>query len=108
MQKNNLEPHPGGGPAKTNSISLTDLIGPETGARMVGQNDEMSPAEVARELGISTPTVRRWETRARPPLLPVRRLPGSGYRRYRRADVLALKKRIEDEGADVLKWDAPK
>lgn len=51
---------------------------------MVGKGDELTPAEVADELGISTSTVRRYEAKGW--LIP-RRMPGSRHRRYRRADV---------------------
>jgi excisionase family DNA binding protein len=46
---------------------------------------EMSVGEVADYLHVSAETVRRWE--AAGVLVPSRRLPGSGYRRYRRSDV---------------------
>lgn len=46
---------------------------------------EMTVGEVADYLQVSAETVRRWERTG--DLLPSRRLPGSGYRRYRRSDV---------------------
>jgi MerR-like DNA binding protein len=53
---------------------------------------ELTPAEVARELGVSPSTVRRYEERGI--LAPARRLPRSRYRRYARADVETAKRRI--------------
>lgn len=64
----------------------------------MADSDEMTPTEVARLLGVSTATVRRWSEPGRhgeaPILRPSRVLP-SGYRRYRRAAVEALKGQIE-------------
>jgi excisionase family DNA binding protein len=59
---------------------------------MVGDGEELTPQEVADLLGVSPATVRRWEEREI--LRPSRRLPGSGHRRYRRADVDALQEQI--------------
>jgi excisionase family DNA binding protein len=61
------------------------------GVRMVGDGTEMTPIEVARELGVSTATVRRYEAKGW--LAEARRLPGSRYRRFRRADVDEFKRR---------------
>jgi hypothetical protein len=72
-------------------IGLVNLIR-TVGAHVVGSGDELTPAEVARELGVSASTVRRYEQRGI--IAPSRRLPGSGYRRYTRADVERTKKRI--------------
>ncbi|MEV5211265.1 helix-turn-helix domain-containing protein [Micromonospora sp. NPDC053740] len=55
--------------------------------------DELTPSEVAAELGVSPATVRRWEKRG--VLTPSRRLPGEhGHRRYSRSAVDALKKKF--------------
>lgn len=54
---------------------------------------ELSPSQVAKEMSVSPSTVRRWEQTG--VLAPVRRLPGSKYRRYSRADVDALKSATE-------------
>lgn len=54
--------------------------------------DEMSPSEVAKELMVSAATVKRFEKRGI--LAPSRRLPGSKYRRYSRADVRQAQERI--------------
>lgn len=59
---------------------------------MVG-GDELTPAEAAEILGVSASTVRRYEDRSL--LAPSRRLPGSRHRRYRRADVDELKRKID-------------
>jgi len=62
--------------------------------------DELTPAEVARELDVSPATVRRWEGSGL--LKPTRRLPsatGRGHRRYSRESVEALKKRFAGEEA---------
>ena len=73
------------------SIALgesTTALGAEMG------KDEMTPAEVAREFEVSPATVRRWE--AAGILAPTRRLPGSKHRRYSKAAVEALKKRLAE------------
>ena len=62
------------------------------GAPVPGERSEMTPAQVADELGVSPSTVRRYEQRGI--LVPARRLPGSRYRRYDRADVVEAKRRI--------------
>jgi excisionase family DNA binding protein len=59
-----------------------------TGSDVVGSGDELTPAEAGEILGVSPSTVRRYEERG---LLTPRRLHGSGHRRYRRADVEALR-----------------
>jgi DNA-binding transcriptional MerR regulator len=64
---------------------------------MTDPEDALTPVEAARILGVSESTVRRYEddTPQRAALLkPVRRLPGSGHRRYRRGDVEALRDAI--------------
>lgn len=60
---------------------------------MVGDGSELTPAEVAKEFNVSPATVRRWGARGW--LKPTRRLPGSTYRRYSRADIDAFKERME-------------
>jgi DNA-binding transcriptional MerR regulator len=57
--------------------------------------DEMTPVEVAREFDVSPATVRRWEEKGI--LAPSRRLPGSKHRRYSKAAVEELKKRLDAE-----------
>lgn len=52
------------------------------------REDELTPQQVADLLGVSPSTVRRYE--AKGILAPARRLPGSKYRRYNRADVERL------------------
>lgn len=58
--------------------------------------DELTPAQVAKEFDVSPATVRRWE--AAGVLAPSRRLPGSKHRRYTKAAVEALKKKLAEEG----------
>lgn len=61
---------------------------------MIGTGGELTPAEAAEILGVSPSTVRRYEESG---LLVPRRLPGSGHRRYRRADVEQLRDRQDGE-----------
>lgn len=75
----------------TRPIRLVKLA-KRAGARVVDGKDEMTPAQVAQELGVSPSTVRRYEQRGI--LAPARRLAGSRYRRYTRADVETAKQRI--------------
>lgn len=58
-----------------------------------GDDKELSPADVAREFKVSASMVRRWGVRGWLP--PTRRLAGSGYRRYSRADVEKFRTRLE-------------
>ncbi len=69
---------------------LTALLIPE--ATMTA-DEELGPSEVAKEFNVSPATVRRWEKAGI--LTPTRRLPGSRYRRYSRAAVDALHRRLE-------------
>lgn len=57
--------------------------------------DEMTPVEVARVFDVSPATVRRWEKAGI--LAPSRRLPGSKHRRYSKAAVEDLKRRLDAE-----------
>lgn len=70
---------------------------------MVGAGDELSPAEVASLLGVSASTVRRYEDKGW--LVPARRLAGSGYRRYARADVEDFQRR--DAAGEFTRDPAP-
>lgn len=47
--------------------------------------------EAARLLGVSEPTLRRWDVLRK---FPARRHPINGYRLYERATVLAMRKKI--------------
>jgi excisionase family DNA binding protein len=52
-------------------------------------SDEMNVREVAELLGLHENTIRNMADDGRLP--PARRLPGSGFRRFRRADVLRMR-----------------
>lgn len=80
------------------SVSWADLRG-LTGVRVVGDGDELSPAEAGEILGVSASTVRRYEIRGL--LAPSRRLPGSRHRRYKRAEVQELKRKIDEGELDA-------
>jgi GntR family transcriptional regulator len=60
---------------------------------MAARGDELTPKQAATVLGVSESTVRRLEASGE--LEPSRRLPARGDRRYRRADVEALKRKME-------------
>lgn len=83
------------------SVGLANLTGSQE-VTVVGKGDELTPSEVASEFNVSPATVRRWGTRGWLP--PTRRMPGSGYRRYSRADVDAFRQRLDageyDEASD--------
>lgn len=57
-------------------------------------SEELTPADVAKELDVSPSTVRRWEKSGVLP--PTRRLPGSRHRRYSREAVDDLKRKMAD------------
>lgn len=56
-----------------------------------GPEDLMTIAEAAKLLGVSQPTLRRWDDLGK---FKARRHPINNYRTYLRQDVLALRKRI--------------
>lgn len=60
--------------------------------------DLMQVRQTARALGVAENTVRRWEERG---LLKAVRLPGSRVRRFRPADVEALRREMHSEFAPV-------
>lgn len=78
-------------PQLARPIRLVKLV-KRAGAHVADGTNEMTPAQVARELGVSPSTVRRYEKRGI--IAPARRLPGSRYRKYARADVEVAKRRI--------------
>lgn len=53
----------------------------------------LTVAEAAKLLGVSVPTLRRWDDSGKS---QTKRHPINGYRLYRRADVLGLQKKIVD------------
>jgi excisionase family DNA binding protein len=55
--------------------------------------DLITIAEAARLLGVSLPTMRRWDESGR---FPARRHPINSYRMYLRDDVMKLRKKIVD------------
>ncbi len=65
---------------------------------MVGSGDELTPAEAAEILGVSPSTVRRYEESG---ILVPRRLPGSGHRRYKRAEVEALRDNLPSDAEEA-------
>lgn len=54
-------------------------------------DDLINIAEAARLLGVSQPTLRRWDELGK---FPARRHPINTYRQYLLADVMKLRKRI--------------
>lgn len=54
-------------------------------------DDLITIAEAARLLGVSQPTLRRWDELGK---FPARRHPINSYRQYLLADVMKLRKRI--------------
>ena len=55
--------------------------------------DLITIAETAKLLGVSLPTLRRWDENGK---FPARRHPINSYRMYLRDDVLRLRRRIVD------------
>lgn len=53
--------------------------------------DLLTVQQAAQLLGVSVPTMRRWDDTGK---FVARRHPINGYRMYRKADVLRLRKRI--------------
>jgi excisionase family DNA binding protein len=53
--------------------------------------DLITIAETAKLLGVSLPTLRRWDENGK---FPARRHPINSYRMYLRVDVLKLRKKI--------------
>lgn len=68
---------------------------------MTGKKDEKLPEiltvkQAARVLGVSEPTLRRWDQTGK---FRARRHPINGYRLYDRAKVLAMRKKIFGKAA---------
>jgi excisionase family DNA binding protein len=53
--------------------------------------DLVKIAEAAKLLGVSLPTLRRWDGSGK---FPARRHPMNGYRMYAKGDVMRLRKKI--------------
>ncbi|HEY4014311.1 MAG TPA: helix-turn-helix domain-containing protein [Polyangiaceae bacterium] len=64
---------------------------PRQRRREVEPADLMTIAEAAKLLGVSQPTLRRWDETGK---FPARRHPINSYRMYLRDDVMKLRKRI--------------
>jgi len=60
-------------------------------AKNVPVSPTITIKEAARLLGVSEPTLRRWDALRK---FPARRHPINGYRLYERAKVLAMRKKI--------------
>lgn len=56
-------------------------------------SDLITIAEAAKLLGVSLPTMRRWDESGK---FPARRHPINSYRMYLRDDVMKLRKKIVD------------
>jgi excisionase family DNA binding protein len=60
-------------------------------SRETSPADLLTIAEAAKLLGVSQPTLRRWDELGK---FPARRHPINGYRRWTRGEVLDLRRRI--------------
>jgi excisionase family DNA binding protein len=67
----------------------------KTKRREVEPAELLTVAEAAVLLGISQPTLRRWDDSRK---FPARRHPINGYRLYSRDDVMSLRKKIVGGG----------
>lgn len=65
-------------------------------SRDIEPSELLTVAEAAVLLGISQPTLRRWDDTGK---FPARRHPINGYRMYLKADVMKLRKKIVEGGA---------
>jgi excisionase family DNA binding protein len=68
--------------------------GPHTTIREVTQmatKEFLSVRETAQQLGVHENTVRNWETRG---VLHALKLPGSGFRRFRREDIARMRREM--------------
>ena len=66
---------------------------PRRRSREIDPADFITIAEAAKLIGVSLPTMRRWDETGK---FPARRHPINGYRLYLRADVMKLRKQIVD------------
>jgi excisionase family DNA binding protein len=65
-------------------------------SREIDPAELLTVAEAAVLLGISQPTLRRWDDAGK---FPARRHPINGYRMYLKADVMKLRRKIVEGGA---------
>lgn len=66
---------------------------PRRHSRDIDPAELLTVAEAAKLLGISQPTLRRWDDTGK---FPARRHPINGYRMYWLEDVMKLRKKIVD------------
>lgn len=71
------------------------MMPPVRGRRQLEPADLMTIAEAVKLLGVSLPTMRRWDESGK---VPARRHPIIGYLMYARAEVMKLRREIV-EGA---------
>lgn len=71
-------------------------VGHVARSREIGPLDLLTISEAAELLGVSLPTLRRWDEAGK---FKARRHPMNGYRLYNKADVLRLRKRIAQGSA---------
>ena len=64
----------------------------------------MNVRETAARLGVHENTVRNWEAKG---LLPAARLPGSGYRRFSRAEVERMRVEMWSQFAPATEMPEP-
>lgn len=64
---------------------------PRSNPRDIDPSELLTVAEAAKLLGVSQPTLRRWDDSGR---FPARRHPINGYRMYVRDEVVKLRRQI--------------
>jgi len=66
----------------------------DAGQTMENLSEYLKTAEAAKLLGVSQNTLRAWAESGK---IPVRRNPANGYRLFKRADLVAYLKTIQDQ-----------
>jgi len=66
----------------------------DAGQTMENLSEYLKTAEAAKLLGVSQNTLRTWAESGK---IPVRRNPANGYRLFKRADLVAYLKTIQDQ-----------